>query len=301
MHRQCPRGHRRGPCRSHGRQASSVCPTVTDRLARGPKPNAGTVGPKIVIVGVSIADRQVLRRGIVGHENAAPPDELRGSEQGEHAGGVESRGAGRGTDLRGDRRILGGADDDDAGARRELARELDVVRPAFRRPDAPGASATSGASLSASFSARNRSTAPRSGMPGIEARSPVREFCASVLPARLSRRAAVMPILAVFDLRRCRVAARPTCRIPPGARFRRQSPAPRCAPTPARGTRRRSRRARAVRTSPKNPRTPRSTPRLSYAMHGAHRRMVRQQPGATPVSSRRPPVPAAPAPRSAAS
>ena len=39
-----PRGHRRGPWRSQGRQASSSRPAITWRGDSGPKPNSGTVG-----------------------------------------------------------------------------------------------------------------------------------------------------------------------------------------------------------------------------------------------------------------
>src|SRR5450759_1476381 len=56
MQRQCRSGHRCGPCRSHGRQARLSCPATAFRPARGPNPNSGTVGPKIVTVGVPIAD-----------------------------------------------------------------------------------------------------------------------------------------------------------------------------------------------------------------------------------------------------
>src|SRR5258706_476344 len=56
MQRQCPRGHRCGPCRSHGRQDRLLFPATVFRSARGPNPNSGTVGPKIVSVGVPIAD-----------------------------------------------------------------------------------------------------------------------------------------------------------------------------------------------------------------------------------------------------
>src|SRR5690349_14280784 len=56
MQRQCPRGHRCGPCRSHGRQPSVVTPSTMDFGASGPNPNSGTVGPKIATVGVPMAD-----------------------------------------------------------------------------------------------------------------------------------------------------------------------------------------------------------------------------------------------------
>src|SRR2546430_11532027 len=56
MQRQCPSGHRCGPWRSHGRHDKPPCPAIAFLSARGPKPNSGTVGPKIVSVGVPIAD-----------------------------------------------------------------------------------------------------------------------------------------------------------------------------------------------------------------------------------------------------
>src|SRR6202022_4420041 len=56
MQRQCPKGHRCGPWRSHGRQDSPSTPATACRSARGPNPNSGTVGPKMVRVGVPIAD-----------------------------------------------------------------------------------------------------------------------------------------------------------------------------------------------------------------------------------------------------
>src|SRR5436190_18855259 len=56
MQRQCPSGHRCGPCRSQGRHDKPECPATTFRSASGPKPNSGTVGPKIESVGVPIAD-----------------------------------------------------------------------------------------------------------------------------------------------------------------------------------------------------------------------------------------------------
>src|SRR5687768_610313 len=56
MQRQCPSGHRCGPCRSHGRQARASLPATVEVRASGPNPNWGTVGPNTPTVGVFIAD-----------------------------------------------------------------------------------------------------------------------------------------------------------------------------------------------------------------------------------------------------
>ena len=56
MHRKCFNGHSRGTMRAQGRHWSVSSPSVIERGASGPNPNAGTVGPKIATVGVPTAD-----------------------------------------------------------------------------------------------------------------------------------------------------------------------------------------------------------------------------------------------------
>ena len=57
------------------------CRPIAWRGASGPKPNAGTVGPKIVDRRRAHGGREVLRRRIVGDDTRAAPDELRRGER----------------------------------------------------------------------------------------------------------------------------------------------------------------------------------------------------------------------------
>src|SRR2546426_4078211 len=55
MQRWCPSGQLGGPCAEHGRHGNPESWTTWSRAPRGPKPNAGTVDPKIATVAVSAA------------------------------------------------------------------------------------------------------------------------------------------------------------------------------------------------------------------------------------------------------
>src|ERR1044071_5107273 len=55
MHLWRSSGHTRGPWGEQGRQESAGCSSDLSRGPRGPKPNAGTVGPKIATTGVPTA------------------------------------------------------------------------------------------------------------------------------------------------------------------------------------------------------------------------------------------------------
>ena len=83
----------------------------------------------------------MLGRRIVGDDDRAPADQLRGGENGERTGGIDDR-AGRpidgGADLGGEVAIVRRSNDHDPRASRERRGQRGIARPTLGAPGTPG-------------------------------------------------------------------------------------------------------------------------------------------------------------------
>ena len=105
MQRWWPSGQPAGPCGEQGRQAESgVLRSPHRRGPSGPKPNAGTVGPKIATTGVPDAAARCSGAESLVTSTAARSMSAADARSDSCPGRVEHASRGRGGDLGGERR-----------------------------------------------------------------------------------------------------------------------------------------------------------------------------------------------------